>query len=498
MNIFEQYGIKDIVDVTLYSIHYKEDGSGELYYLPALYLDTLKISTFEETSENVWSRGGADNSRLICWDYNKDIDVKLQDALCSPASLSMCWGGVLSADWENSKVKIETYCDEFDRLVRFEKCFYPNTEGIKYPILSLLPKGKNDDKNNLSLSSTSSIIDNILIYGNGITQNHVYKWKIVTNSFTKSISQIPDRFYDVSGKVFKIDIDKKISVFNLEAPTYSNYKDAIIYHINSYYNHETIENVENTLVEQVKFDHYGSVEEVEKTIDTCLCDYLAIIIDNDNNYKALVGRYEIVNDNKLVVWYKPKVDINVNIFKGLDLWLRFENLNEMIYFLITKYENNIVKINLENEEQMIWSYLNPKTMLPFKDDYWFHQGEPYYIKSLTLTKKDQKLKGNKISIKAEKFPGSYMLVGETYIRDLESGADKRMQIKIYYCSVKSEQSFDLQSDGNAVVFDMSLQIGKPVSGPMIELTTYETAERVEKSENGDYYIVDGSTNILNE
>ena len=46
MNIFEQYGIKEVADVTLYSIHYKEDGSGELYYLPALYLNTLKISTF--------------------------------------------------------------------------------------------------------------------------------------------------------------------------------------------------------------------------------------------------------------------------------------------------------------------------------------------------------------------------------------------------------------------------------------------------------------------
>lgn len=108
MNIFEQYGIKEVADVTLYSIHYKEDGSGELYYLPALYLNTLKISTFEETSQNVWSKGGSDNSRLISWNFGKDINIKLQDALCSPASLSLCWGGILSADWNNGKVKINT------------------------------------------------------------------------------------------------------------------------------------------------------------------------------------------------------------------------------------------------------------------------------------------------------------------------------------------------------------------------------------------------------
>ena len=43
MNIFDQYGIKEVADVTLYSIHKKQDGSGDVYYVPALYLDTLKI-----------------------------------------------------------------------------------------------------------------------------------------------------------------------------------------------------------------------------------------------------------------------------------------------------------------------------------------------------------------------------------------------------------------------------------------------------------------------
>jgi hypothetical protein len=73
MGIFEQYGIKDVADVTLYSIHKKTDGSDEFHYVPALRLDTLKISSTEETSSDAWARGGVGNSRLVGWDYEKDI-----------------------------------------------------------------------------------------------------------------------------------------------------------------------------------------------------------------------------------------------------------------------------------------------------------------------------------------------------------------------------------------------------------------------------------------
>ena len=101
MNIFDQYGIKEVADVTLYSIHKKKDGSGGVYYVPALFLDTLKVSTVEKTGESTWATGGIGNSNLINWDYGKTITVNLEDALCTPASLGLCWGGTLSADWKN-------------------------------------------------------------------------------------------------------------------------------------------------------------------------------------------------------------------------------------------------------------------------------------------------------------------------------------------------------------------------------------------------------------
>lgn len=132
------------------------------------------------------------------------------------------------------------------------------------------------------------------------------------------------------------------------------------------------------------------------------------------------------------------------------MWLRFDSINELIYFLITKYENDIISIDpatidgtatlesgttkvSKNEdgeskklEGKLWAYVNPRTMTPYPDDYWFHQGEPYYVKSLTLAPKNKKLKGNRIIVKADQWPGMYMMVGETYIRDRDTGEDERM------------------------------------------------------------------------
>ena len=89
MNIFEQYGIKEVADVCLYAIELDEND--DEVYVPVLYLDTLKVSTVEETAEQTSARGGLGNPELIIWDYGKEITVTLEDALYSPASQGMTW-----------------------------------------------------------------------------------------------------------------------------------------------------------------------------------------------------------------------------------------------------------------------------------------------------------------------------------------------------------------------------------------------------------------------
>lgn len=88
-NLLEQFGIKEVADVTLYRI---DTVDGVVTETPALFFDTLKISTIEQTAEQAEARGGKGNPPLIIWDYGKEITVTLQDALFSPASMAVMYG----------------------------------------------------------------------------------------------------------------------------------------------------------------------------------------------------------------------------------------------------------------------------------------------------------------------------------------------------------------------------------------------------------------------
>lgn len=459
-----------------------------------------------------------------------------------------------------------------------EKTFYPRQNQGDVTISYLLPHTERDlIDENLGLLKVSSVIDGVNVRGTGLVRNHGYKWKMVIESEVKSIAVIPDRFFDVQGRSYTIDQERKVSVTSL--PTYSNYKDAVIYKINicaavpprakiifddymenapagaeqessewfsgengslvnylqneattSLFNHQ---NKEQSLIK----DELGSVkDDINKFLEIKEADYLAIIVDNNNEYHALVGKgvqkeyYKNQDYIAPIQWYKPSTEIITSQFKNIDMWLRFQSINELIYFLLTKYEDDIVSIKpvdiqaneydekygdgdgtwavnkqettaepsgLQRTER-IWAYVNPRTMKPYEDDYWFHQGESYYIKSLTLAPKNKTLKGHKIIVKADQWPGMYMMVGETYIRDKDTGIDERMQIKFPLCKVKSDQNLTLEADGDPTIFNMDLEVARPSSGVMMELTSYEIAERLMEGDNGCFYAVDGSTQVLSE
>ena len=86
-SILDRYGIKEVADVTFYEIDaYGSAGA------PVLYLDTLKMSTIEQTAESSDARGGKSNPKLITWDYGKEINVSIEDALFSPKSMNIMFG----------------------------------------------------------------------------------------------------------------------------------------------------------------------------------------------------------------------------------------------------------------------------------------------------------------------------------------------------------------------------------------------------------------------
>lgn len=94
-SILDRYGIKEVADVTFYELN----SSGQPTN-PVLYLDTLKVSTIEQTAEDASANGGKGNAPLIIWDYGKEITVTLEDALFSAKSMAIMFG--------NGKVKTYT------------------------------------------------------------------------------------------------------------------------------------------------------------------------------------------------------------------------------------------------------------------------------------------------------------------------------------------------------------------------------------------------------
>lgn len=89
LNILDKYGLKEVFDVTWYKI---AEGGG--IGAPVLYSDTLKVSTVEQTAENVSARGGKGNPELVTWDFNKEITLNFEDALFSAKSLAIMFGSV--------------------------------------------------------------------------------------------------------------------------------------------------------------------------------------------------------------------------------------------------------------------------------------------------------------------------------------------------------------------------------------------------------------------
>ena len=100
-NILERYGIKEVADMTFYHI-----GSTGMPEYPVLYLDTLKVSTIEQTAEQAEARGGKGNPPLIIWDYGKEITVTLEDALFSAKSMAIMFGNGQVKTYDGEKAYI--------------------------------------------------------------------------------------------------------------------------------------------------------------------------------------------------------------------------------------------------------------------------------------------------------------------------------------------------------------------------------------------------------
>ena len=62
-----------------------------------------------------------------------------------------------------------------------------------------------------------------------------------------------------------------------------------------------------------------------------------------------------------------------------------------------------------------------------------------------------------VTINANKFPGTYTVVGQTYARDVD-GKDHLFTFVVYKAKVQSEVTLTMEAEGDPTVFNMSLRV----------------------------------------
>jgi hypothetical protein len=85
----KRYGLKEVANVIFFDVSTNK---------PAIFFDTLKVSTIENESESAEARGGQGNGRLMSWDYGRTASLTLSDALLSDTSLALLSGNAVKTD----------------------------------------------------------------------------------------------------------------------------------------------------------------------------------------------------------------------------------------------------------------------------------------------------------------------------------------------------------------------------------------------------------------
>lgn len=413
MNLFQKYGIKEVSDVVFYSINEIGD---EVFYTPVLFLDTLKVSTLEKSAQKVSAQGGKGNKKLITWNYGKEITLNLEDALFSPASMSMIWGGLLES-------KLSKYTSAI------VKCNMANKYGTLHYSIKAYPSPALTDEeweiifevaeeNNLDSGSgnqnATKYKKNGDIIESYVAENRnslIYKY-FKRKWATETEKAMPQSIIDAIIK--KIDSLDKVGTIETD-----------IHEL------EVIDRMEKCIVK----DRKGLEISTKKQKENLLRYYKD---DKTSSYtifydaKTMLPLLQVNDAGKVLGWDGDKDDDNDGILEETD---KFRIKIGTVYYKWTR-------------------------TVKYKES------------------EDDGILGRTLVIDAETFPDDYKIVGETYIREQKTGKDQRYQFVIHRANVSSDTSITLQADGDPTTFSMQIDVLTPPNDIQMELKQYNVEDNL--------------------
>lgn len=147
----KKFGIKEVADVGFYkvgTVSVSENGAITATAAPVLTFDTLKVSTLEMTAEQAEARGGKGNPPLIIWDYGREVNVTLEDAVLSMGCLEVMFG-----DTSGDNV-ITINANKFPGVYAVVGQTYArDIDGVNHLFTFYIPKAKIQSENTITMEA---------------------------------------------------------------------------------------------------------------------------------------------------------------------------------------------------------------------------------------------------------------------------------------------------------------------------------------------------------
>lgn len=137
-------------------------------------------------------------------------------------------------------------------------------------------------------------------------------------------------------------------------------------------------------------------------------------------------------------------------------------------------------------------FIDPNTMRPYQDGTPIAEGERFLKWTRSIAYEGESI-GKSIEISADKFPGTYKIVGDTFVRNKTTGEDERFQFIIPQAKMNSEQTITLEADGDPVVFSMDMRVLRPDDGVMVRFVQYDVVKNEEEKDGST--MVKGTENL---
>ena len=174
---------------------------------------------------------------------------------------------------------------------------------------------------------------------------------------------------------------------------------------------------------------------------------------------------------------------------------RMEKCTAKRSFIVPAGNLNGTPSEADNTAQAV--YYDPATMEPYADGTPIAEGEIFYKWTRSVAYEGQSL-GHTIEISADKFPGTYKVVGDTFVRAKEGGADGRFQFVIPEAKMNSEHTITLEAEGDPTVFEMSLKVLRPEDGVMVRFIQYNVVENEEENDGSTMVQDTENLNLLDD